>query len=225
MDYLRPAALPAFLDPLFDSLPEPLRHFAITFLAHSFALIMANLLPPIITLLAAYLALLSLYRTTTWTFRLVFWFIKWGGLFGILMALVGWTLGSNSLSSFVNTGTLYSIGSLVWGLLNDQSERQRGSSRPNTRSQTRSRTAPRAGERPSVWDSFDRHREWQDRRNAEAGEASSDVVQDVVDLAEKYLSRGRLAGVFDALKETMQKQDGGDREETSRSRTRSKSSR
>jgi hypothetical protein len=47
----------------------------------------------------------------------------------------------------------------------------------------------------------------------------------VVDLAEKYLSRGRLAGVFDALKETMQKQDGGDREETSRSRTRSKSSR
>src|SRR6267154_831419 len=93
--------LPAFLDPLLDffaeQLPPPLYSFLISLLSHSLALFTAlvslisslvsskpwewdaqTIIPPLITFLAAYLALVSLYRTTSWMVRTSFWFIKWG---------------------------------------------------------------------------------------------------------------------------------------------------
>lgn len=226
MENLQPATLPAFLDPLLAGLPDPIYQITVTFLSHSIALVGAvyniasslissnnsgwdiqKLLPPIITLLAAYLALHSIYRTTTWMFRLTFWFIKWGGLFGIIMAGAGWFFGSNSLSSIVNTGTISTVGSILWGLVNDPEAARPRPSRPNTRSQTRNRQASRAGERPSVWDSFDRHREWQNTRNAEAEERgpSQDVLQDILDVADKYVGSNHLTNLFGAVKETLQK--------------------
>ena len=52
------------------------------------------LLPPIITILAAYLALRSVYRTAAWAVSLTFWFAKWGVILGIILAGYAYVMGS-----------------------------------------------------------------------------------------------------------------------------------
>ncbi|KAF8972922.1 hypothetical protein BDZ97DRAFT_1613171, partial [Flammula alnicola] len=117
MVYPAEGLLPAVLDPLLEylsaNLPPSLYSFVVKLLSHSFAAVSAcaslgasllsnapgdwnaqTLLPPIITILAAYLALSSLYRTTSWLLRLIFWFMKWGTLLGIFIGGVGYLMGN-----------------------------------------------------------------------------------------------------------------------------------
>ena len=52
------------------------------------------LLPPIVTILAAYLALRSMYRTAAWAVSLVFWLAKWGVILAIIFAGYAFVTGS-----------------------------------------------------------------------------------------------------------------------------------
>lgn len=119
MDAFNPSdfTLPAFLDPvldfLADHLPPPLYEFLLSLLSHTLALFSAlisliiNLvrarpwewdaqiiLPPLITVLASYLALVSFYRTTSWMVRTGVWFVKWGTIIGALAAGAGYFMGT-----------------------------------------------------------------------------------------------------------------------------------
>jgi len=48
----------------------------------------------LITLLAAYLALVSIYRTTSWMVRTTVWMMKWGAILSALAAGAGWMMGN-----------------------------------------------------------------------------------------------------------------------------------
>ncbi|KDN43103.1 hypothetical protein K437DRAFT_154960 [Tilletiaria anomala UBC 951] len=50
----------------------------------------STLLPPLIALLAGYLALLTVYRTVQSTARLVWWSVKWGVILGAVFGGYAW---------------------------------------------------------------------------------------------------------------------------------------
>src|SRR6266542_682866 len=121
MDVWLPPFLSPFIEYMRASLPPPLYSFVIKVLTHAFtaataiirltaSLINENpewnaetLLPPIITLIAAYVALASLYRTASWAIRLTLFFLKWGCLIGIAMGIAGYYAG-NKTNGVANQG-------------------------------------------------------------------------------------------------------------------------
>ena len=111
-----------------------------------------TLLPPIITLIAAYLALASLYRTASWAIRLTLFFLKWGCLIGIAMGLVGYYAG-NGAANQGDEGFLGNVISSVFG----------GASSSKHNRQTKPRRATQKA-KPKPWDSF---QEWQYRDQVE----------------------------------------------------------
>ncbi|KAJ7497105.1 hypothetical protein FB451DRAFT_1120299 [Mycena latifolia] len=191
--------LPAFLDPLLvylsDNLPAPVYSFLITLLSHLLALCTAfyalflsllsthplqwdaqTVLPPLIALLTSYLAIVSLYRTTSWMFRTSLWFMKWGTIVGGLVAVSSWLLLQQNGNALAGRGVVAGIGSLVLNLLNGNGRNAAGRTRTQSGKQTKkSRTRQK---RPKPWDSFDRHREWQFQENGEG--ANDGGVQDVL---------------------------------------------
>ncbi|PPR02970.1 hypothetical protein CVT26_004915 [Gymnopilus dilepis] len=177
----QPALLDPILDFLSEHLPAPLYSLVIRALSHLLAALtsisllgltlLSNswnvqaLLPPIVTILAAYLALASVYRTTTWMARTMFWFLKWGSLFGILMAGAGYFMG-NAGNAVGNQGAVSMLAGLVANLFDDNSRTQ-GRRRPR---QTRTRT-----KRPRAWDSFEVHKEWQYQQEDEQRDQAPDL--------------------------------------------------
>ena len=110
-------------------------------------------LPAIISILAAYLALASLYRTTSWVLRTSFWFIKWGTIISILLAGASYYMGNNA--AVENRGIFPDIGKYMINIANggqgsDDWRRVRSRQKRKHKSQ-----------RPKVWESFERLREWQ----------------------------------------------------------------
>lgn len=181
--------LPAIFDPILiyleDTLPPPLYNILLNFLSHCLAVLSAlmnlfaslmsknplewdaqTVLPPLVTFLVAYLALLSLYRTTTWMIRTSFWFIKWGMILGGLVAGISWYIGvtQTQVGGLMNTGVISYFGNKFLDVINGQNRNAAGSDRSQ-------RTTAR---RPKPWDSFDNHQEWQYRDDgAEGGETSN----------------------------------------------------
>lgn len=115
MDSALPPLISSFFDYLRATLPSPLYSFAIGVFAHAYtaatalvtlltSLIRENpldwraeaILPPIITIFVAYLALASLYRTASWAIRLSLFFLKWGTLIGVAMAIAGYLAGQGT---------------------------------------------------------------------------------------------------------------------------------
>ena len=84
------------LPPAAFSIVQPLVTYSLAFLSALFHFVSSiasaqgwdsqKILPPLITLLMAYLALVSFYRTTGWMIRTAFWFVKWGGILAALAA-------------------------------------------------------------------------------------------------------------------------------------------
>ncbi|PCH43893.1 hypothetical protein WOLCODRAFT_122810 [Wolfiporia cocos MD-104 SS10] len=120
-----------------------------------------KILPPIITLLAAYLALLSFYRTASWAIRTTLWFAKWGAILSVITAGTGWYLGNmhangeNGVGGLLN-GVLPAAGGMLLNVLNGQDQDAAGSL-----GSTRARSP-----RPKAWESWDKHQEWQYHDNA-----------------------------------------------------------
>lgn len=168
------AVLPRFIDPVLEflsvNLPSPLYVLLLKVLSHFLGAIAAlinlcgsllssspsnwnaqTLLPPIITILAAYLALASLYRTTSWLIRLIFWFMKWGILFGIFMGGVGYLTGGAVGNAVGNQGPIPFLGGYVADLFSNQV------SRPRSARQSNSRSRKAKMKKPAAWEAFERH--------------------------------------------------------------------
>lgn len=202
-----PAVFDPFLEYLSTALPPPLYFFIINVLSHTFAAVTTiarlstsllsttpsdwnaqALLPPIITILTAYLALASIYRTTTWALRLGFWFLKWGTLISVIMAGAGYFMG-NAGVAVQNQGAAV-LGDIFSSLFDggDVSKRNR-----QTKSQRRSRNKPKA------WDSFEQHREWQYQQPNEregANVQTQQMMDMVVDVAGQVFETGDWWGTM-----------------------------
>jgi len=168
------AIFPRFLDPVLEflsvNLPSPLYVLLLKVLSHSLGAIAAlinlcgsllstspsnwnaqTLLPPIITILAAYLALASLYRTTSWLIRLIFWFMKWGALLGIFMGGFGYLTGGAVGNAVGNQGPIPFLGGYVADLFSNQV------SRPRSARQSNPQTRKAKMKKPAASEAFKRH--------------------------------------------------------------------
>jgi len=184
------------LEFLSANLPSPLYVLLLKFLSHSLAVVVAltnicgsslsssnwnaqTLLPPIITILAAYLALASLYRTTSWLIRLVFWLMKWGTLLGIFMGGVGYLMGGAVGNAVRNQGPIPFLGDYVADLFNNQV------SHPRSAGQSKSRSRKAQMKKPAAWESFERHEEYrrQSEIQQESVQKSMKMILDAADYA------------------------------------------
>ena len=147
----------ALLDFLSATLPPPLYSFTLTVLSHihtaatalislTASLIVENpsdwraeaILPPIITILAAYLALASLYRTASWAIRLSLFFLKWGTLIGVAMAIAGYLAGKGK--DIVANQNSEAVVNVFSGMFNG-----------GTSSKYKRQSNPRQKERSKLW--------------------------------------------------------------------------
>jgi hypothetical protein len=162
------AAVLPVLEFLSVNLPSPLYVLLLKVLSHSLGAITAltnlcrsllssspanwnaqTLLPPIITILAAYLALASLYRTTSWLIRLIFWFMKWGTLLGIFMGAVGYLMAVGNAVG--NQGPIPFLGGYAADLFSNQFRHPRSARQSNSQSRKAKMKKPAARE------AFERH--------------------------------------------------------------------
>jgi len=171
--------LPEIIDPILSflssRLPPPLYSFLFSFLSHSLALLASflslvftllstkpwewdaqTLLPPLISIFAAYIALLSLYRTTSWMIRVSVWFVKWGAILAALIAGVGWYAANiNGVSIPRASGIVSGVGGLLVDMLNVN-----GQGQPVAGSRSRTRTSrERTKGKRKPWHSFEQHQE------------------------------------------------------------------
>lgn len=138
-----------------------------------------QILPPLITLLGAYLAIISFYRTTSWMVRTSIWFVKWGSILGALAGGAGYLAGQQANGRGLDlhggvTGLAHSVGGIVWDLINSPSAPTGGQAGRTSKKRTSKRRSQRAKKgtsgsgaapaneapkaKPGAWDSFDSHR-------------------------------------------------------------------
>ncbi|KAL4252645.1 hypothetical protein ABKN59_005302 [Abortiporus biennis] len=206
-------SFPSFLDPLLDYLyeilPSPIYSICEVLLSQTIRLFSAiitlgatlinsspnawdaeKILPPIITLLVSYLALLSFYRTTGWMIRTAFAFVKWGFLLSALGAAAGYILangqnnGGNGLGALIGggAGLIPLLGGYVLDLLNGQDQNVADGARTTGGRSTKSRTknSRTRQARPKAYESWDKHKDWQYNENAANGAGSNPDVQKVI---------------------------------------------
>ena len=195
-----PDNIPGFLDPILDNLasalPPTIYDTVVSLLSYSISfstsllhlikeLVTSNpstwdaqvILPPLITVLGAYLALVSFYRTTGWMIRTAFAFVKWGTILSLLAAGAGYFMGNANANGGngvggqgQGSGIVPTIGGLILDMLNGQNQNAAGGARtrrPSSRSRTqKQQKAPR----PKAWDSWDKHEQWQYDENAQSGQ-------------------------------------------------------
>ncbi|KAF5385904.1 hypothetical protein D9615_002390 [Tricholomella constricta] len=232
--------LPVFLDPvisyLADTLPPPLYSFLINALSHCLALLSAlftlatslissnplewdaqKLLPPLITLFAAYFALVSFYRSTTWMLRTSVFFVKWGTIFGAFIAGIGWIMGNangngNGVGSY---GVMSGFGSILLDLINGKGQNAAGGTRSRPRSQqSRSRSSEKR--KPKPWEPFERHREWQYQENQGDvdGADAQQVIRNIIGTAGKVVKESGWWSVVKGVVEGDSKADAEDSSST-----------
>ncbi|KAG6820515.1 hypothetical protein H0H93_015988 [Arthromyces matolae] len=199
--------LPNFLVPILsyihDVLPSPIYSFLINAVSHLLVLGSAaydlvvsllsrhpfdwdlqTVLPPLITLFAAYLALLSFYRTTTWMLRTTFFFVKWGTLIAIFIASIAWFTGNGGTPSNYG-GVVSTLGNAILAAMNGQTKK------PARRWSHKQSSRPRASS-PKAWDSFQRHRDW--NRAEPQGDAAAlnaqNFINDIVGAADRLANQG-----------------------------------
>ncbi|THH31521.1 hypothetical protein EUX98_g2664 [Antrodiella citrinella] len=198
-----PVILELLLDYLSDVLPPTAYTMFETVLEHTWALASSlftliytaitssfdveKLLPPLITLLAAYLALVSFYRTTGWMIRTALAFVKWGFILTTLGAAAGYILSNGAFGAAGNGlgalggGLVPMIGGFLLGLFNGEE-----GSNANKKSSFRSKAQPRrrpqtkSQSRPKAWESWDKQKGWQYDANANEGREAAEHVQKVV---------------------------------------------
>ncbi|KAG6891764.1 hypothetical protein C0992_006185 [Termitomyces sp. T32_za158] len=201
-----PNLLAPVLSYLANTLPPPLYSFVMNAFSHILALSYATfdlistlisksplewnlqaVLPPLITLFAAYFALLSFYRTTTWMLRMSIFFIKWGTFFGILIACTAWYMGNQSTVGRYS-GIVSTVGNFVLDAVNGPQPKTTGHSWSDSRKQS-SRSQGSEQRKPRVWDSFERHREWQHKQTQGDGAAADaqKVIDDIIGSAGNFV--------------------------------------
>ena len=113
-----------------------------------------EIIPPLVTLLAAYLALVSFYRTSRWMISMAFSFIKWGFILTTLGTAAGWYLananvgGAEGANGVGRWGMAQAVGGMVNQFLATQTQKA------NAKSKSKSK-------RPKAYESWDKHQQWQ----------------------------------------------------------------
>ncbi|KAL4073849.1 hypothetical protein J3A83DRAFT_2631174 [Scleroderma citrinum] len=202
-----PGVLNAVLDFLVEQLPPPLYSFILSFLTHALALLTAlvslvqslvaskpwewdaqTFIPPLISLLAAYLALHSLYKTTGWMIRTTFWFIKWGMILSAVSVGMGWYMANQHAGNAL----VPDLSGILLNVLNgdgwDTADTSRSRSTPG---QTSSRTNVKS--RPKSWESFSKHRAWQyqeQNNDREEGTNAQQIISDIAAAGSRILAEG-----------------------------------
>jgi len=103
--------------------------------------------------------------------RTTIWVMKWGTIFSLLFAGVGWMMGNNGVG----------LAEIFQQFLGSSQRRNSADSRSRTHRTGRSRT-----DRPKPWDSFEAHREWQ--YHQEAQHAGVDDQHEVQSLAQQMVA-------------------------------------
>jgi hypothetical protein len=192
--------VPSFLEPVLSYIsscfPPPVYHALLTLLAHGVAFFSAliglgsalisskpsewdtqKIIPPLITLLAAYLALASAVRTATWFVRTATWLLKWGIVMAAVSAALAWVLRVGSGGG----GIVPSLVAMVLDKIDGQGRDAASASSRGTRQ--------RSSSRPQAWDSFDQHRAWQFEEqqwnNADAASPAAQVQEFVADALDR----------------------------------------
>ena len=198
MDFFTAQDLPKIFDPvlnyLSDNLPRPIYLLLVKVLSHTLAILYGlfnlaislktwkpwewdalTILPPLISILAAYYALVSIYRTTGWMIRAGITMIKWGTILAAIFAGIGWLLNNN-----VNgVGAMQDV---TWW-----KQRAGFSSRYGTRPH------PFYRKRRRPWDTFDEQGQWQydDKRDGQYNDnQGSQQAQRVMDEILEVVGRG-----------------------------------
>ncbi|KAI0340464.1 hypothetical protein BDW22DRAFT_1360448 [Trametopsis cervina] len=190
-----------------------------------------KILPPLITLLAAYLALVSFYRTSAWMIRTAFAFVKWGFILTTLGTAAGYFLananvgGAEAGRGLGNWGLASTIGGLLSEYMNGPQAAPKGT-RPSTRSSSSSKKS-KTKARPKAYDSWDKQRQWQYSEAQEEGQ-SSPIAEAQKAISDMLGKAGRVAlqsGWWEAAQDAGQKvlsQMGGDSSDGERQETRRK---
>lgn len=259
------AGLPEILDPLLEylsaHLPSQLYDVAETLLTNSYSLcsslltlvrtLLSNsplqldaqqILPPLITLLAAYLALVSFYRTAGWMVRTAFAFVKWGFILSTLGAAAGYFIANanaggagNGLGMF-GDGLLPTLGGMLLGMFNPEQQNRAASNGRRGRTGAaagRTRSKTQGKDRPKAWESWDKHKDWQYTEQAyhqaDGGNGANvqEIIGDILGSAGRVV---RESGWWEAAKsaasEFSKSAQGGDQdgqEEVKSSKTKGKS--
>lgn len=221
-------ALPALFTPLLDYLSSilPPQLYAATaiLLAQSYTLIasllslfgalfstatsstgatwdLQTILPPLITLFAAYLALLSFYRTAGWMLRLGFAFVKWGFILTTLGAAAGYILANGHPDgrgvAMFGQGLVPSLAGMFLDMFNDgkQSANANSKSRSNGRKGTK---GAKGKSRPKAWEAWEKQYEWKYEQTTHVEGASvQQVIRDILGSASTYVQE---SGWWDAAK-------------------------
>ncbi|KAF8983109.1 hypothetical protein BDQ17DRAFT_777192 [Cyathus striatus] len=215
------SVLDSALNYLQDILPPPIYSIVVNLFSHTLSLFSASfqllsslaardprdwdtqtILPPLISIFVAYLALLSLYRTTTWMIRTSVWFAKWGSILAILIGSVGYLAGNAQVDG--NRDLITSVLSMISG------QRQEASLR------TRKPHSTQRNGKPKAWDSFERHQEWQYQHEGNQDEINGrDIMQHITGIGEQILgdqtwwkvAKGVLVGDSQDAKDTKRKRE------------------
>lgn len=129
-------------------------------------------LPAIISILAVYLALASLYRTTSWVLRTSFWFIKWGTIISILLAGASYYMRNDV--AVENRGIIPDIARYMINMANG------GQGSEDWR---KVRSRQKRKQKPKVWESFERLYEWQYQEVNNARAESENLMSKIADAA------------------------------------------
>ena len=221
--------LPDFLSPIISyissCLPPPVYNALLTLLAHGLAFVSAllglgtalissspsdwdaqKIIPPLITLLAAYLALASAVRTATWFVRTTAWLVKWGIIAAAASAALAWVLGAGGGSGVIVPSLVAMASDMLNGRWKDAARGGSRSAHRNSRS------------RPQAWDSFDQHWEWQFEEEqwnaANAASPAAQVQRFVADTLNRARDRNWLSmargGLQSAFAHEQTGESGGD---------------
>lgn len=136
-----------------------------------------KIVPPLITLLVAYLALSSAVRTATWFVRMTTWMIKWGIIAAVASVAAGWIFGGG--------GVVPTLVGMALNMLNGDGQDAAGGPR-GSRQQGRAR--------PQAWESFDQHWEWQFEEKQWNAEDATSPAQHVQQFVADALQRSKKDG-------------------------------
>ncbi|KZV69333.1 hypothetical protein PENSPDRAFT_652414 [Peniophora sp. CONT] len=210
-----PAILDPILDYLYDVLPPGVYDFMIGAAANLLAFGTAaynvtiylagakpwewdaqTIIPPLIALLTAYMALLMAWRTISWMVRSTIWVIKWGTILSVLVGGAGYFAGGGANGGGVANGPGVNGGVGFAQMAGAVFDMLRGAGRRATAATGDEDGAKPGRARPAAWESFDAHREWQFEEGAEREGQTNPASEEVQKVIDGIMTQMRDGGIW-----------------------------
>ncbi|KAI0801843.1 hypothetical protein BC629DRAFT_1438442 [Irpex lacteus] len=139
-----------------------------------------EVIPPLLTLVAAYLALLSFYRTSKWMISMAIYLVKWGFILITLGTAAGWYLSSISGGGAEDgIARQWGVTQAVGGLVNQFLDGQAQKSSINSKSQVK---------RPVMYELRNTQQGWQDSETQ--SHSGGDALADARHVVSQILAGG-----------------------------------